>query len=90
MKSIAESAGKVDALVTEVKSGSEEQARGFKQITNAITQMERVTQSTAARAEESSAASADLSTPAQAIERVALHFRVMITGAKDAALHQQN
>jgi methyl-accepting chemotaxis protein len=57
-----------------VKLGNEEQARGIEQIAKGITQMEQVTQSTAAQAEESAAASSDLSRQAQAIGLVVLRL----------------
>lgn len=55
MNSITESAGKVKTL-DEVKVGSEEQTRGIEQVAKAITQMEKVTQTTAANAEQSASA----------------------------------
>lgn len=79
MRSITESASSVRTLVDEVKRGSEEQAGGFQQITKAITQVEQITQSTAAQAEQNSAASSELSTQAQAINLVVLRLRAMIS-----------
>ncbi|MGD0580013.1 MAG: methyl-accepting chemotaxis protein, partial [Bryobacteraceae bacterium] len=53
IRAITEESGKVKTLVDEVNLGSQEQARGIEQIGKAITQMEQVTQKTAANAEES-------------------------------------
>jgi len=53
-------ARKMEALMTQVRSGSEEQARGIEQVDSAIAQMKQVTQQTAASAEQSAAASRDL------------------------------
>lgn len=57
---ITEDTDKVKVLVDEVGAGSQEQVRGLEQITAAIAQMEQVTQSTAAGAEESAAAGQQL------------------------------
>ncbi|MGA2693637.1 MAG: methyl-accepting chemotaxis protein, partial [Opitutaceae bacterium] len=46
----------VDELVTEVSGASREQAQGISQINTAIRQMDKVTQSNAASAEESASA----------------------------------
>jgi len=87
--SITESAGKAKTLVDEVHLGSEEQARGIEQISKAIAQIEDVTQSTAAQAEKSAAASRDLSTHAQAIKLVVLRLGAMITARTDTSTHEQ-
>jgi len=55
MRTIAEDAGRVKTLVDEVNLGSQEQARGIEQISKAIRQMEHVTQTSAAGAEEGAA-----------------------------------
>ena len=48
--------GKVRTLIDEVSDASRQQSDGIGQVTEAVHQMERVTQTTAARAEESAAA----------------------------------
>ena len=45
----------VDDLMSEVASASREQTQGITQINTAVSQMDKVTQSTAANAEESAA-----------------------------------
>jgi uncharacterized protein Yka (UPF0111/DUF47 family) len=89
VQSITESAGKAKTLVDEVKLGSEEQARGIEQISKAITQIQDVTQSTAAQAEKSAAASRELSTHAQAINLVVLRLGAMVSGRTDTSVHEQ-
>jgi methyl-accepting chemotaxis protein len=54
----------VKVLVDEVDVGSQEQSRGIEQIVSAVTQMETVTQRSAASAEESAAASPKPARPA--------------------------
>ena len=62
---ITASAGRVKELVDAVSVASREQSHGIDQVTQAITQMEKVTQNTAATAEESAAASEELSAQAE-------------------------
>ena len=57
---ITQSVTKVKALVDEVSVASRQQAQGIDQVVQSITQMEKVTQTTAATAEESAAASEEL------------------------------
>jgi methyl-accepting chemotaxis protein/methyl-accepting chemotaxis protein-1 (serine sensor receptor) len=65
IEAITASAGRVKGLVDAVSVASREQAQGIDQVTQAITQMEKVTQNTAATAEESAAASEELSAQAE-------------------------
>jgi len=65
MRAITSSAGQVKELVDAVSAASTEQAQGIEQVTQAITQMEKTTQTTAASAEESAAASEELSAQAE-------------------------
>ncbi len=67
MRAITESTVKVKTLVDEVNLGSQEQARGIQQISKAITQMDHVTQGTAASAEQGASASEELSAQAEAM-----------------------
>jgi methyl-accepting chemotaxis protein len=68
MRAITESTVKVKTLVDEVNLGSQEQSRGIQQISKAIAQMDQVTQSTAASAEEGASASEQLSAQAEAMD----------------------
>jgi methyl-accepting chemotaxis protein len=65
IRSITEVVGKAKGLVDEVSVASRQQAQGIDQVTQAISQMEKVTQGTAATAEESAAASEELSAQAE-------------------------
>ena len=60
IRSTTERSARVKSLVDEVNLGSQEQARGMDQISHTILQMERVTQSTAAGAEQAAAAGVKL------------------------------
>jgi methyl-accepting chemotaxis protein len=81
---ISESAGKVKVMVDDVHAASREQSAGIEQMGTAIARIERVTQTTAAGAEQNSAASADLATQARAIELVVLRLRTMVDGGSRA------
>ena len=62
---ITDSVTKVKSLVEEVSAASRHQAQGIDQVSQAIAQMERVTQTTAATAAESAAASEALTAQAE-------------------------
>ena len=64
---IADRARKVNDLVAEISAASREQAGGIQEISTGAGQMDRITQSTAASAEESASASEELSAQAAAI-----------------------
>ena len=51
----------MDSLVAEIATASGERSQGFEQVTRAITEMDKVTQSNAASAEESASAASELS-----------------------------
>jgi methyl-accepting chemotaxis protein len=62
---ILDKARKVDDLIAEIATSSREQSQGIGQISIAITQMDKVTQNTAATAEESASAAEELSSQAE-------------------------
>jgi methyl-accepting chemotaxis protein len=65
MGAITESSVRVRGLVDQVSQASRQQAQGADQVTKALTQMETVTQTTAATAEESAATSEELNAQAE-------------------------
>jgi methyl-accepting chemotaxis protein len=78
IRGITDGATKVKALVHEVNLGSKEQARGIEQVSRAIAQMDQVTQSTAASAEESASASEEMSAQADTLHHIVLQLRSMV------------
>ncbi len=80
IRAITESATKVKTLVDEVNMGSQEQARGIDQISKAVSQMDQVTQGTAASAEQSASASEELSAQAQALDQIVLQLGSLVGG----------
>jgi methyl-accepting chemotaxis protein len=61
---VAASSSKVGELVAEIAAASNEQAQGIEQVNTAVTEMDKVTQSNAANAEETASASEEMSAQA--------------------------
>jgi methyl-accepting chemotaxis protein len=78
IQSITESTAKVKALVDEVERGSNDQARGIGQVSKAVLEMERVTQASAAQAEQSAAAGEELSGQSEALKSIVVRLDQMI------------
>ena len=62
---VAANATKVGELVSEIAAASREQAQGIEQVNTGVTEMDKVTQSNAANAEESASASEEMSAQAE-------------------------
>jgi methyl-accepting chemotaxis protein len=82
VRAIAEQSAKVKTLVDEVNLSSVEQAKGIEQVAKAVTQMERVTQTTAANAEESAAASEELTAQSESLKDVVGQLTAMVGGGE--------
>jgi methyl-accepting chemotaxis protein/methyl-accepting chemotaxis protein-1 (serine sensor receptor) len=78
---ITEESARVKTLVDEVSLGSLEQTRGIEQIAKALTQMEQVTQQSAANAEESAAAAEELTAQASTLMEVVEQLGSMVGSA---------
>jgi methyl-accepting chemotaxis protein len=78
---IAGNNGKVNDLVGEIAAASNEQAQGIDQINTAVGQMDQVTQSNAANAEESASASEELSAQAEALSGMVVQLQSMVGGS---------
>ncbi len=81
IKAVTEDSTRIKVMVDEVSLGSEEQSRGIDQIGKAIAQMEQVTQTTAANAEESAAAAEQLNAQSEAMKDVVAQLQAMVGGA---------
>jgi methyl-accepting chemotaxis protein len=79
---IVTKARKVDALVAEIATASLEQTQGIGQVTTAVSQMDQVTQTNAAGAEESASASEELSAQAETMRR-SVQALQQLAGAKN-------
>jgi methyl-accepting chemotaxis protein len=72
---------KIAQLVDEIATASEEQANGINQVNIAVSEMDKVTQSTAASAEESAAASEELNAQAEQM-KVYVRDLVAVVGGR--------
>lgn len=75
-----ERALEMKTLVDEVKVGSQEQKKGLNQIAAAISQMEQVTQKTAAGAEESASAGEELNAQADTVRGLVTELKRFVEG----------
>jgi methyl-accepting chemotaxis protein len=76
----------VDELVAEVASASKEQTAGITQINAAVGQMDKVTQSNAASAEECAAAAEELNAQAESMKSAVAELTKLVSGGTGAPL----
>jgi methyl-accepting chemotaxis protein/methyl-accepting chemotaxis protein-1 (serine sensor receptor) len=86
IQAITTDSSKIKNLSDEVKTSSEEQSVGLNQISRAITQMEQVTQTTAANAEESAAAAAELNAQSDALKGIVARLNEMVVGSRGTGM----
>jgi methyl-accepting chemotaxis protein len=70
----------VDELAAEVASASKEQSQGIDQVNKAVTEMDKVTQSNAANAEESASAAEELNAQAGALKQAVVELMQLVGG----------
>lgn len=75
---ITEQTKKVNELIDEISTASQEQSQGISSINNAMSQMEKVTQSNAANAEETAAAAGELNDQANSLNDMAITLYKLI------------
>jgi methyl-accepting chemotaxis protein len=75
---ITESTGKVRDMVSSVNAASQEQARGIAQVSEGLARMEKVTQRTAASAQEGSTSSRQMDQEARALQQVVDELTAMV------------
>ena len=80
---VAEGTGKVAELVAEIAAASAEQSQGIDQINQAATEMDRVTQTNAANAEEAASASEELNGQAEGLQTFVIDLVRVVGGAAD-------
>jgi methyl-accepting chemotaxis protein len=73
-------AQKVAGMISEIATASAEQSQGIGRVNVAITQMDKVTQTVAANAEESAAASEELSSQAEQLRGIVDELVIMVRG----------
>jgi methyl-accepting chemotaxis protein len=82
---VSDSASKVGELVAEIAAASNEQAQGIEQVNTAVTEMDKVTQSNAANAEESASASEEMSAQAEQMKAMVENLVALIDGTRNGA-----
>lgn len=76
----------VDELVAEVALASKEQSQGLGQVNTAVGEMDKVTQATAANAEESAAASEELNAQAETLKESVKQLLSMVGGVANQGI----
>jgi methyl-accepting chemotaxis protein/methyl-accepting chemotaxis protein-1 (serine sensor receptor) len=79
---IAGEFGRVKILVDEVHHGSQEQTRGIEEVAKAVVQMQQVSQTTAAGAEQSASAAQRLNAQSVRLKAVVEQLTAMVGGGK--------
>ncbi len=80
---ISEQVMGINSLIREISASASEQAVGLKEVSQAMNQMDQVTQQNAAMVEETTAASVALNDEAQTLKQLVARFRV--AGANNAS-----
>jgi methyl-accepting chemotaxis protein len=80
LHAIVTNARQVDNLVAEIALASKEQNEGLDQVLTAVTQIDKVTQTTAASAEETASASEELTAQAASVDRIVGQLQHLVTG----------
>jgi hypothetical protein len=80
LEEIVGKARQVDELAGEVAVASQEQSQGIAQVNTAVTEMDKVTQSNAATAEESAAAAEELTAQAELLKEAVADLLLLVDG----------
>jgi methyl-accepting chemotaxis protein len=80
LQEIVTKARQVDELVAEIATASKEQSQGIGQVNTAVSQMDKVTQSNAASAEESASAAEELNAQALTLKGVVADLQRLVGG----------
>jgi methyl-accepting chemotaxis protein len=80
LKNIMENAKKVADIISEISAASREQAEGINQVTNAVTQMDQVTQQNASAAEEAASSAEELTSQADTLQGMVIELKKIVDG----------
>jgi methyl-accepting chemotaxis protein len=81
IQQLTEQGSRVKALVDQINAGSVEQSQGIAQVNRSITQMEQVTQSNAAQAEQGAASASLLTEQANSMKGIVIRLKTLVEGA---------
>ncbi len=85
MDQVVQSVTRVNDIMGEISSASEEQSRGIEQIARAVGELDSTTQQNASLVSESSSAAGSLEEQARLLEELVATFRLEQGGAKPAS-----
>jgi methyl-accepting chemotaxis protein len=86
---IVEKARRVDEIVGEIARASHEQNQGITQISSAMNQMDKVTQSNAGNAEETAAAAEELNAQSNSMKETVRGLRELVAGAGNVTVRSR-
>jgi methyl-accepting chemotaxis protein len=81
IRDVTRNAADIKVMIENVNAASQEQSRGIEHIGRAVSQMEHLTQTTAASAEESAAAAEELTAQSQAVKSIVERLTAMVETA---------
>ena len=84
---VADAAAKVGGLVSEIAAAAGEQSQGVDQVSQAMIQMDRVTQDAAASAEEGASAASQLDSQTGSLENIVNELRTLMGGRMETEIH---
>ncbi|MDP0499343.1 MAG: methyl-accepting chemotaxis protein [Verrucomicrobiota bacterium JB022] len=85
LRVIIDKTSRVNDLVLEISGSSREQSQGISQITIAVTQMDKVTQSNASNAEETASAAEELNAQALTLQQEVSQLQSIVSGRRAKA-----
>ena len=90
LNGIVEKARSMNSLVSEIATASMEQDKGITQLTTAVTEMDKVTQSNASNAEETASASEELNAHADTLKETVLELISLVRSDESKAASSRN
>lgn len=88
LEEITKQVAATDSLVGEIATAASEQAQGIEQINQAIGQMEKVSQSNAANAEETADAAMQVEAQGESLNELVGRLRALVGGAPNRSLRR--
>ncbi|MGC4055412.1 MAG: methyl-accepting chemotaxis protein [Paludibaculum sp.] len=86
MGTLVTSIARIKPLVDQVSHGGQEQTRAIQQATQSLNEIERISHTTGAAAEESAAAAQELAAQARALQKMAVDLHVLVEGRRQTQL----
>lgn len=81
---IAKKISSLDEIIVEITAASQEQAGGVGEVNASLSQMDKVTQTNAASAEENASAAAELTSQVESLQRIVADLEEVVSGGAEA------